>query len=163
MATLRYAINHMRLETEKKFDEVTKNFERQLGTFDPTVFQSLRSAPLRAEDARSRIEAMAGSSGFMLFATTDHGTLLSIFGESKKAVQYVAGNPLIAIQMTQHNLGAGLYAPLRVLIYENDRGKTCLEYDKPSSLFGQFNDDRIASVASMLDRKLEDLIREAVG
>jgi uncharacterized protein (DUF302 family) len=106
---------------------------------------------------------MAGSSGFMLFGTTDHGALLSIFGVKKKAIQYIVGNPLIAIQMTQHNLAAGLYAPLRVLVYEDNRGRTCLEYDKPSSLFGQFNDDRITTVASLLDRKLEDLIAAAVG
>jgi len=106
---------------------------------------------------------MAGSSGFMLFGTMDHGALLSLFGVKTKAIQYVLGNPLIAIQMTQHNLAAGLYAPLRVLVYEDDRGRTCLEYDKPSSLFGQFNDDRITTVASLLDRKLEDLIAEAVG
>jgi hypothetical protein len=55
---------------------------------------------------------MAGSSGFMLFGTTDHGALLSIFGVKKKAIQYIVGNPLIAIQMTQHNLAAGLYAPV---------------------------------------------------
>jgi uncharacterized protein (DUF302 family) len=65
--------------------------------------------------------------------------------------------------MTQHNPAAGLYAPLRVLVYEDNRGRTYLEYDKPSSLFGQFNDDRITTVASLLDRKLEDLIAEAVG
>ena len=99
----------------------------------------------------------------MLFGTMDHGALLSIFGVKKKAIQYVLGNPLIAIQMTQHNLAAGLYAPLRVLVYEDNRGRTCLEYDKPSSLFGQFNDDRITTVASLLDRKLEDLIAAAVG
>jgi len=43
-----------------------------------------------------------------------------------------------------------------------ERGRTCLEYDKPSSLFGQFNDERIAPVASMLDRKLEDLVATAI-
>ena len=99
----------------------------------------------------------------MLFGTMDHGALLSIFGVKTKAIQYVLGNPLIAIQMTRHNPAAGLYAPLRVLVYEDDRGRTCLESDKPSSLFGQFNDDRITTVASLLDRKLEDLIAEAVG
>jgi uncharacterized protein (DUF302 family) len=77
-------------------------------------------------------------------------------------VQYVVGNPLFALQMTQHDLRAGLYAPLRVLIYVDERGRTCLEYDKPSSLFGQFNDHRIASVAGMLDRKLEALVAAAV-
>jgi hypothetical protein len=49
-----------------------------------------------------------------------------------------------------------------VLVYEDERGRTCLEYDKPSSLFGQFNDDRIASVAALLDRKLEDLVTTAI-
>ena len=85
----------------------------------------------------------------MLFGKTDHGLLLSLAGQQRKGVQYVVGNPLIAIEMTRHNLAAGLYAPLRVLVYEDDRGRTCLEYDKPSSLFGQFNDDRIASVAGV--------------
>ena len=46
----------------------------------------------------------------------------------------------------------------RVLLYEDDRGKTCLEYDKPSSLFGQFGNDRITPTATMLDRKLEALV-----
>jgi uncharacterized protein (DUF302 family) len=71
-------------------------------------------------------------------------------------------NPVFALQITQHDIRASLYAPLRVLIYENDEGKTCVEYDRPSSLFGQFNDDQIASVASMLDRKLEALVAAAV-
>jgi uncharacterized protein (DUF302 family) len=98
----------------------------------------------------------------MLFATHNHGALLRLAGQKRKAVQYVVGNPLFALQMTQHDLRAGLYAPLRVLIYEDERGRTCLEYDKPSSLFGQFSDDRIATVAAMLDRKLEALIAAAV-
>ena len=83
---------------------------------------------------------MAGPSGFMLFSTSDHGTLLRIVGQQRKAVQYVLGNPLFAVEMTRHAIGAALYAPLRVLIYEADDGKTCIEYDKPSSLFGQFGD-----------------------
>jgi hypothetical protein len=30
-----------------------------------------------------------------------------------------------------------------------DEGKTCVEYDKPSSLFGQFGNDRISPTAAM--------------
>ena len=98
----------------------------------------------------------------MLFGTQDHGALLRLAGQQRKAIQYVVGNPLFALQMTQHDIRASLYAPLRVLIYENDQGKTCVEYDRPSSLFGQFNDDRIAPTAAMLDRKLEALVAAAV-
>ena len=104
---------------------------------------------------------MAGPSGFMLFGTIDHGTLLSVFAEQTRAVQYVVGNPLIAVRMTQHDVRAGLYAPLRVLVYEDKQGNTCLEYDQPSSLFGQFKDDQIGSVAKQLDRKMEDLATAA--
>ena len=104
---------------------------------------------------------MAGPSGFMLFATYDHGLLLRVAGLARKALQYLVGNPLYAVQMTQHAIGASLYAPLRVLLYENDEGKACVEYDRPSSLFAQFGDDRIAEVASSLDQKLEDLAATA--
>jgi hypothetical protein len=38
-----------------------------------------------------------------------------------------------------------------------------MEYDSPSSLFGQFGDDRIKVVATMLDRKLEALVAAAMG
>lgn len=97
-----------------------------------------------------------------MFGTIDHGTLLSVFAKRTKAVQYVVGNPLIALQMTRHNVVAGLYAPLRVLVFEDEQGNTCLEYDQPSSLFGQFNDNRITSVAKQLDRKMEELVRATV-
>jgi uncharacterized protein (DUF302 family) len=163
MMTSTFIASHVRVETSKPFAEVTKDFERQLGLFDPTVLQSLHPKTENADQIKARIEAMAGKSGFMLFGTTDHGTLLSIFGKKQKAIRYVVGNPLIAIQMTQHNLAAGLYAPLRVLVYEDEQGGTRLEYDKPSSLFSQFNDDRIDSVANLLDRKLEELVTAAVG
>ena len=75
---------------------------------------------------------------------------------------YVVGNPLFALQMTQHDIRASLYAPLRVLLYENGEGKTCVEYDRPSSLFGQFGNASVTEVATMLDRKLEQLVAEAI-
>jgi uncharacterized protein (DUF302 family) len=77
-------------------------------------------------------------------------------------MQYVVGNPLYAIEMTRHSIGAALYAPLRVLICE-EHGKTCIEYDRPSSLFGQFGDGRVDAMAALLDRKLADLVAEAAS
>jgi hypothetical protein len=37
-----------------------------------------------------------------------------------------------------------------------------VEYDRPSSLFGQFGNDSVTEVAAMLDRKLEQLVAEAI-
>ncbi len=97
----------------------------------------------------------------MLFEKQNHGDLLSVIGVRKRAVQFVVGNPLIAIEMTRHDLGAGLYAPLRVLIFEDAQGQTRLEYDQPSSLFGRLNNNKISAVGQMLDAKLETLARIA--
>jgi len=153
MSDSRFTVEHVRMTTDKPFEEVAQGFERHLGRFDPDVYKSL-SAGGDHEAVRAKLDTMAGPSGFMLFATHNHGALLRLAGRRRKAVQYVVGNPLFALQMTQHDIRASLYAPLRVLIYENEEGKTCVEYDKPSSLFGQFGNDGIGPTAAMLDNKL---------
>jgi uncharacterized protein (DUF302 family) len=104
---------------------------------------------------------MTGTSGFMLFDAVDHGQTLALVGTPAKAVQYVLGNPLLAVEMTRHAIGAALYAPLRLLIHEAQGGGTCVEYDLPSSLFGQFGDEHVDRVAESLDLKLEVLIATA--
>ena len=76
-------------------------------------------------------------------------------------MQYVIGNPLFAVEMTRHAIGAALYVPVRVLIYDADDSKTCIEYDRASSLFGQFGDDQVDRMATSLDQKLEDLAATA--
>ena len=161
MNVTRITVDHVRVVAEKPFDAVAKSFEQQVGHFDPEVYKSLATGA-DAEKMRQKIEAMAGPSGFMLFKISDHGALLRLAGQKKKALQYLLGNPLIAIQMTRHDIRASLYAPLRVLIYENYEGKTCVEYDRPSSLFGQFGNAKVTDVATTLDRKLEQLVSEAV-
>jgi uncharacterized protein (DUF302 family) len=160
MNETRFPVHQVRLATDKPFEEVAEGIKRQLGRFDSDVYKSLVMGDDPAT-ARARIEAMAGSSGFMLFFTSDHGSLLRIAGQKRQAVQYVVGNPLFAVEMTRHAIGAALYVPLRVLIYEADDGKTCIEYDRASSLFGQFGDERVDSMAASLDQKLEDLAATA--
>ena len=160
MNNSRFVVDHLRLESDKPFEVVVQNFEQQLGRFDPDVFQAATESR-DADEARDKIAAMAGPSGFMLFAMHNHGALLRLAGHQRKAIQYVVGNPLFALQMTQHDIRAGLYAPLRVLVYETGEGKTCVEYDKPSSLFGQFGNERISPTATLLDKKLEAMVAEA--
>jgi uncharacterized protein (DUF302 family) len=162
MNDTRFTVDHVRRTTDKRFEDVTAAFVRQLGRFDLDAYRAL-AAGGDAEGIRARIEAMAGPSGFMLFGTNDHGALLRLAGQERKAAQYIVGNPLFALRMTRHDVRAGLYAPLRVLIYEDEAGKTWAEYDRPSSLFGQFGDERIRPTAAMLDEKLEALVAGALG
>ena len=108
-----------------------------------------------------RLKEMAGEEDLMLFEVLDHGNFLNIIGSPKKAKQYVLGNPLTAIEMTHYDIRAGLYAPLRVLIYETSDHLTRVEFDQPSSLFGQFNNPKVTTTAQSLDKKLTNLIEKA--
>jgi uncharacterized protein (DUF302 family) len=154
-------IDHVRVVADKPFHQVIKAFEQQLGKFDPEVYKWLNAGEDAAK-VKGKLEGMVGPSGFMLFRASDHGALLRLVGQKKKAKQYLIGNPLFAIQMTQHDIRSGLYAPLRVLLYEDNAGKTCVEYDRPSSLFGQFGNAKVTDVATMLDQKLEQLVTKAI-
>lgn len=151
---LKLEVCHVSLEVNADFDQFTQMLEQSLGRFDQTMIEELAPYPHSVED---RLNKTAGEEGLMLFNIQDHGKLLSIFGNPAKAKQYVLGNPLIAATMTRHDIRAGLYAPLRILVYESNKS-TLIDYDLPSSLFGQFNNADITIVAQSLDSKLTNLI-----
>ncbi len=101
---------------------------------------------------------MAAPSGLMIFTQFDHGGLLALAGQERRATLYLIGNPLIAVEMTRHDVAAGLSAPWRLLVYEDEDGKTRVTYDRPVSVLGQFDDGRIAAVARLLEQKLGGVV-----
>jgi uncharacterized protein (DUF302 family) len=151
-------VRHVSVELNTNFDRLTGVLERALGRFDEALLKDLETNPGLVEE---RLKAATGDEGLMLFNIQDHGKLLNLFVMPKKARQYVLGNPLIAVMMTRHDIRAGLYAPLRLFVYETDDHTTRIEFDKPSSLFGQFNNPEVTVVAQSLDAKLASLIEKA--
>jgi uncharacterized protein (DUF302 family) len=153
----RIQVEHVRLEAAKPFEAVKVALEDLVPPFDPAVPEALRQgATGRAKEALQRGPELA------IFSARDHGGLLRIAGPARKAVQYEIGNPLTATRMTRHHLPASLYAPLRVVLYESEAGHAVFEYDRPSSLFGQFGDERVTAVARELDASLERVLAQAV-
>ncbi len=151
-------VRHVSLEMSVDFERLTRALEQSLGRFDDVLLDELETDPRSVEE---RLKEAAGEEGLMLFNIQDHGKLLNLFGTPKKARQYVLGNPLIAATMTRHDIRAGLYAPLRLFVYEADDRSTHIEFDQPSSLFGQFNNPEVTAVARSLDAKLARLIKKA--
>jgi uncharacterized protein (DUF302 family) len=152
------AVQHVSLELDTDFESFTTKIEELLGRFDHTLYGNLEADPRGVEE---RLKQAAGEEGLMLFSIQEHGKLLRIVGKSGKAKQYILGNPLIAVTMTKHDIRAALYAPLRMLAYENDGGALVVEFDQPSSLFGQFGNPEVTKVAESLDAKLLNVIRKA--
>jgi uncharacterized protein (DUF302 family) len=151
-------VEHVRIEAAKPFAEVKAALEEFVPLLDPVIPEALRQGDIgRAKEALQRGPELA------IFSARDHGGFLRIVGLARKAVQYEIGNPLTASRMTQHQLPASLYAPLRVLLYENEAGRAVFEYDRPSSLFGQFGDERVTAVARELDVSLERALVKAIS
>ena len=67
---------------------------------------------------------------------------------------------LSAVEMTHVNPAAGLYAPLRVVVYANEQGGTTMEYDRPTSMFGQFKSADIDAMAQSLDQRLLTFLKK---
>jgi uncharacterized protein (DUF302 family) len=154
----RIQVEHVRIEAAKPFADVKAALEAVVPPLDPTIPEALRKGDIgRAKEALQRGPELA------IFSARDHGGLLRIAGLARQAVQFEIGNPLTATRMTQHELPASLYAPLRVVLYENEDGHAVFEYDRPSSLFGQFEDERVTAVARELDAKLESALIKAAS
>lgn len=155
------SVTHLNYKSSKPFADVTAAIEKQLGHFDPEIRKSFASGSSPAE-IEAKIHAMEGGSGLMIFAVRDHGQLLSLKGRQALGRQYEIGNPLVALEMTQHDLVAGEYAPLRIYVYVGEDKLTHIDYDLPSSVFGRFNSRQIDEVAKGLDQKLEKLVTTAL-
>jgi hypothetical protein len=158
MSDTPFLVSHVSVIADQLFERVAQALAQQRGRLDPAVDNS-RAGNTDPEGARATIQAMTGPSGFMLCNTFNHGWLpWHILGQGQKVMVYVIGDPWLALELKQGDIRAALYAPLRLLHYENAEGKTGLEDDRPSSIFGQFGNARINAFAAELDRKLEALL-----
>jgi uncharacterized protein (DUF302 family) len=149
-------VEHIKIASTKTFAEAKAALERLVPEIDSGISVLLREG--ESERALKELETGPVLAGFL---SRDHSRLLQVAGQRRKAVQYDIGNLLTASRMKRHQLPAALYAPLRVLLYEDDSGQAAFEYDRPSSLFGQFGDERVTAVARELDQAIERALLEA--
>lgn len=151
------AVEHIRISSRRPFAEVRRKLGGILPKLDTGIAEVLQSG----DQERAKIYEESGPQ-LSIFEERDHGSLLQIWGRRRNAVQYEIGNPLTASKMTRHQLAAALYAPLRVVLFEDEQGRGILEYDRPSSFFSQYGDEGVTEVGLYLDATLEAVVLKAV-
>jgi uncharacterized protein (DUF302 family) len=150
------AVEHIRISSGQPFTEVRRKLEATVPRLDTDIADALRSG----DQKRAKAYEETGPK-LSIFRVRDHGALLQISGRKRNALQYDIGNPLTASKMTRYQLPAALYAPLRVVLFEDEQGRGSFEYDRPSSFFGQYGDERVTEVGRYLDAALEAVLRNA--
>jgi len=93
----------------------------------------------------------------------DHGRWIKKAGVDRKALRVILGNPLIAITMMRHDVSAGLFAPVELLVLEEEGRGSSITYVKPSSLMVVEPDPPLLAAAQELDRKLAALVAKAAA
>jgi uncharacterized protein (DUF302 family) len=152
------AVEHIVIKAKKPYPEVKAAIEK-LGRFDEGMRAMLAKNDI--DGLRAAAERVAGVDGLAIHYVALHGDLLALRGERRPLIAYFIGNNLSATEMTKVNPAAGLYAPLRVVVYANDQGGTTMEYDRPTSMFGQFESAEIDAVAKSLDHRLLTFLKKA--
>jgi uncharacterized protein (DUF302 family) len=152
----------LRLErrTPKSFDAVLSALRSRMGVASIPILVELAK---RHVDEKTFVDEVTrqfvGESGFMIFDELDHGGWLSIFGVRRRTLRLIYGNPLIAVTMIRHDITAGLFAPVEMLISEaEDHGGTVVTYLRASSLMVIKDNPPLLAAALALDAKVEALM-----
>jgi hypothetical protein len=157
-ASYTLAMEHRKVSSPKAFAETAAALESQLPHVDDGIWDRLANGDATA--VRTELEC---GPPLLIFIKRDHGSTDQMIDYGRNCLQYEIGNPLTAAKMTSKLVAAGLYAPLRVVLYESDAGGSTFEYDLPSLQFGQFGDPDIAVIGKQLDHELERALLTAIG
>jgi uncharacterized protein (DUF302 family) len=146
----------LRYESTKSYDELVTALLSDIGEARVPIdefaaqFDSWQSY-------QDKVQSHVGPSGFMLFGLLDHGAWISKAGIERKVLRVILGNPLIAITMLRHDVTAGLFAPVELLLADEGESGSSLTYVKPSSLMVVEPNRELLSAAMELDAKLAQL------
>ena len=157
-------IERFSLSSSKPFDEVLAGVHAGIGHPNMAEFGRSTHEARSFAELRSAIEKGLSKAGLMLFMQLDHGAVVrkETGREIPKMIRLVVGNPLIMNEMAKHVPDAGSYAPVTILIDERSDG-VHLSYDRMSSFLAPYGSHDALQVAEDLDKKVEDLLRQAAA
>src|SRR5215470_8977334 len=118
-----FEARRVRVESARSFEEVLLNLQQGVGntTIPQGSPKAQGSVPTR-EQFEQAIQQEVGESDFTLFFEMNYGHWLPLFGIKQRVVRWILGNPLIAITMIRHDITASLFAPVELLLLENESG-----------------------------------------
>lgn len=109
------------------------------------------------------LEAAVNGAGATVFARVDHGAGAEGIGmELRPAQLLIFGNPALGTPAMQADPLAGLYLPLKVLVYEDDAG-VWLAYENVEETFDDLKVPENAEYLGKMNGALQALTAKAAG
>lgn len=152
----------LQIDTPLTFDEVLDRLNKQTGAVSLTEVNELGASGSTQQFEDAVNSRFAGPSGFMRFSQIEHTRWIGTFGIHRRVLRIILGNPLIAITMLREDISAGLFAPVEMLLVENQSGAR-VDYVRPSSLILIRENPALEKAALELDTKLARLVAAITG
>lgn len=115
-------------------------------------------------EAADALEAAVAKAGATVFARVDHAAGAANTGTTIPDSQLlVFGNPKLGTPAIQADPLAGLFLPLKVLVYEDAAGKVWLVYEDPAETMDDLNIPADAEVIGRMQGALRNLTGAAAG
>ncbi len=155
-------VERFNLISSRPFDKILAAIKAAIGHPDMVAFAKRTAAAPTFSEFEGIVREGLGKTGLMLFMELDHGAILrkETGRDAPKMIRFVVGNPLIMKEMVKHVPDAGSYAPVTVLVDERADG-VHLSYDRMASFLASYKNREALEVARNLDKKIEDLLRQA--
>lgn len=110
------------------------------------------------------LEAAVTGAGATVFARVDHaGGAAKVDLELAPEQLLIFGNPKLGTPAMQDDPLAGLYLPLKVLVYQDGDGQTWLAYEDPSEMLDDLNIPADAEYLKKMTGALAKLTGKASG
>ena len=160
-------VKRVRFRSRRSFDEVLQRLHQLVPeaiTPEQYPVAMAKAGSVSLESFEKVVRSHTVQSGFLLFAEFDYHQWLGLYGTQRKLVRWILGNPVVAITMIRHDLEAALFAPVELLLVEDEnREGVTVVYDLPSSLMVTRENPPLLEAATALDAKLQDLVIEVTS
>lgn len=114
-------------------------------------------------EVTDRLEAAVTEAGATVFARVDHGAGAKSAGlELTEAQLLIFGNPQLGTPAMQQDIRAGLYLPLKILVYSQD-GETVIVWEEPEETFDDLEIDDDAEFLDKMETALQNFAKKASG
>ena len=109
-----------------------------------------------------RLEAAVTAAGANVMARVDHAAgAASVDMDLSPTQVLIFGNPNIGTRAMQDDPRAGLFLPMKVLVYQDSEGQTWLAYQDPENMFDDLEIDDDADYIKMMASALDKLTAKA--
>lgn len=110
------------------------------------------------------LQTAVEAAGATVFARVNHAKGAEDAGMYLRPEEVlIFGNPKLGSLVMQDNPLAGLYLPMKVLVYEDGDGQTWLVYEEPDDMFDDLDLPEDAEYISKMDEALKNLTTKAAG